>query len=198
MADGEFPRHRVPLSFLREAERIICCDGATIAAIENGFEPEYIVGDLDSLTPDLQNRYRHCLHRNNDCEINDLTKTVNFCIERNWSEITIVGATGKREDHSIGNISLLGDYAERAKIQMITDYGVFVPIFKSAHFESFAKQQISIFSLTPDTLFTFTGLKYPLTKQTISKWWQGTLNEALGNEFYVEMNCGKALIFRNH
>jgi len=198
LANGNFPDHPVPLSFLYKASRIICCDGATEKLLEHGLVPDIIVGDMDSLSSTLQQRFSHCLHHDPDQNTNDLTKAVNFCIQRQWDEITILGATGKREDHSIGNISLLADYAANVKIQLITDYGVFMPLLKSERFESFAGQQVSIFSLTPDTVFTFHGLKYPLTKQTISSWWQGTLNEALGNEFMIEMDRGKALVFRQH
>jgi len=198
IANGAFPRHPVPLSFLREASRIICCDGAAETLLEHGFEPHHIVGDLDSISPALKQRYNHCLYHDTDQETNDLTKAVHFCVERKWNEITILGATGKREDHSLGNISLLADYAELARVQLITDFGVFVPLLKSGRFESFAGQQVSIFSLTTDTVFTFRGLKYPMEKQTISSWWQGTLNEALGNEFIIEMDRGRALIFRDH
>ena len=198
VANGAFPLHPVPLSFLHEASRIICCDGATEALLGYGLKPDYIVGDLDSLSQELQQRYGHCLYHDSDQNTNDLTKAIHFCAERQWKEITIVGATGKREDHSIGNISLLADYAGYARVQLITDYGVFIPLLKSGHFESFAGQQVSIFSLTSDTVFSFHGLKYPLAGQTISAWWQGTLNEALGDEFAIDMDHGKALVFREH
>ena len=198
IANGIFPRHPVPLTFLHEASRIICCDGATESLLDDGSEPDFIVGDLDSLSLELKYRYNHCLYHDTDQETNDLTKAVKFCTERQWNEITILGATGKREDHSIGNISLLADYTANAKVQMITDYGVFIPLLKSGRFECFAGQQVSIFALTPDTVFTFHGLKYPLTEQKLSSWWQGTLNEALADEFYIGMNCGKALVFRQH
>jgi thiamine pyrophosphokinase len=198
IANGTFPRHPVPLAFLREASHIICCDGATEALLEYGPEPDYIVGDLDSLSQELQQRYSHCLHHNPSQDDNDLTKAVNFCAERNWSEITILGATGKREDHSIGNISLLANYAGYAKVQMITDYGVVMPLLQSGRFECFAGQQVSIFSLKPDTVFTFHGLKYLLTGETLSQWWQGTLNESIDAEFTIEMDRGKALVFREH
>jgi thiamine pyrophosphokinase len=198
IANGSFPQHPVPLSFLRKASRIVCCDGATETLLKHALEPDYIVGDLDSLSLDLQQRYRHLLYHDSNQETNDLTKAVHFCAERQWNEITILGATGKREDHCLGNISLLADYAEYANIQMITDYGVFFPLLKSGRFESFAGQQVSIFNLTPDTVFTFHGLKYPLAGQKLSSWWQGTLNEAIGNEFAVEMNDGKVLVFREH
>ena len=198
IANGAFPRHPVPLSFLRTASRIICCDGATESLLENGFDPDHIVGDLDSLSQELQQRFSHCLHHDPDQYTNDLTKSIKFCEERQWNEITIVGATGKREDHSLGNIALLADYATSVGVQLITDYGVFTPILQSGSFESFAGQQISVFSLTPDTVFTFHGLKYPLTGQTLTSWWQGTLNEAAGNEFSIFMDQGKVLVFREH
>jgi len=198
IANGTFPTHPVPLSFLKKASRMICCDGATEHLLEYGFEPNHIIGDLDSLSQELQQRYSHCLYQDDNQETNDLTKAVHFCAERQWNEITILGATGKREDHTLGNISLLTDYAEYTNIQLITDYGVFVPLLKSGSFESFAGQQVSIFSLTPNTIFTFQGLKYPITGQTLSSWWQGTLNEATGDEFTIEMDDGKALVFREH
>ena len=196
LANGTFPRQQLPLSFLRQASRIICCDGAADNLLKYGLKPDYIVGDLDSLSEELKQHFKYCLHCDTCRETNDLTKAVKFCVENRWNELTIVGATGKREDHSIGNISLIADYAEYAKVQLITDYGVFNPLLKSGHFESFAGQQVSIFSITPNTIFTFRGLKYPLTKQTLSQWWTGTLNEALGNDFFVEMDYGKALVFR--
>ena len=198
LANGAFPYHAAPLSFLNGAARIICCDGAAETLLQHGFEPDHIVGDIDSLSPAFQQRYSHCLHHDPDQNSNDLTKAVNFCLQRQWNEITILGATGKRDDHSIGNISLIADYAANAKVQLITDYGVFVPVLQSERFKSFVGQQVSIFSLTPGTLFNFHGLKYPLTQQTLSSWWQGTLNESLGAEFTIEMDKGKALVFRQH
>ena len=51
LADGSFPVHRIPISYLREAEHIICCDGSAERLLVTGLEPEAIVGDLDSLDP---------------------------------------------------------------------------------------------------------------------------------------------------
>ena len=196
LADGEFPLHPFPQSILREASRIICCDGAAELLLEFGLEPDYIVGDMDSLSHEMQQRFSYCLHRDKCQLTNDLTKAVKFCVERQWNQITILGATGKREDHTIGNISLIADYADYADVQLITDHGVFVPLIKSSKFESFEGQQVSIFSITPDTIFSFSGLRYSIDK--ISQWWQGTLNESTGSEFFIRMDSGKALVFREH
>ena len=196
LANGSFPEHEIPLAFLQNADRIICCDGAIVNLLNFGIEPDYIVGDLDSISEELKKRFSPILFHDPSQEINDLTKSVHFCVKHGWKEITILGATGKREDHTLGNLSLLTDYAEQANVQLLTDYGVFNPQSVSSSYESFPKQQVSIFSLTPTTIFSFQNLAYPITKQALSSWWQGTLNEALGNHFDIEINEGKILVFR--
>jgi len=198
LAHGDFPTHEIPLSLLHNAERIICCDGATIELLKAGIKPDYIAGDLDSLTDELKEHYKNILQYNSDQETNDLSKAVKFSTENGWKQITILGATGKREDHSIANISLLADYAFTTHVQLLTDHGVFVPILFSSSFESFKGQQVSIFSLTPDTHITTQNLKYPLYKKSLQSWWQGTLNESLGNNFDIKIDQGKVLIFREY
>ena len=198
LAHGDFPTHKIPLSFLHNAERIICCDGATINLLKAGLKPDYIVGDLDSLPDKVKEDYQDILHYNPDQETNDLSKAISFCSENGWKEITILSATGKREDHSLGNISLLANYAATSHVQLLTDYGVFVPMLISTGFESVRGQQVSIFSLTPKTVFTTQHLRYPLNERTLQSWWEGTLNEALGNNFEIKINHGKAIIFREY
>lgn len=169
-----------------------------MSLLQIGIEPDYIVGDLDSISDILKKRFKSILHHNPDQETNDLTKAVQFCADHNWKEITILGATGKREDHSIGNLSLLADYAEYIRVQTLTDYGVFVPQLESAEFESYPGEQVSIFSLTPTTLFSSSGLVYPMENRPFTSWWQGTLNEASASSFSIRMTDGKALIFREY
>lgn len=198
LANGAFPEHVIPLSYIHSANRIICCDGAITNLLQIGLEPDHIVGDLDSIPETLKKRFSSILFHSSDQETNDLTKAVEFCIKNGWDEITILGATGKREDHSIGNLSLLTDYAEKVQVQLLTDYGVFNSQTVPSVYESYPGQQVSIFSLTPDTLLDSTYLIYPLEKRTFTSWWQGTLNEASANYFSIEMTKGKALIFREY
>ncbi len=136
LANGAFPTHAIPLSFLHHAERIICCDGSSKSLLNIGLKPDYIVGDLDSISDEIRTTFSSILYYNPDQEINDLTKAVKFCIQHEWKEITILGATGKREDHTLGNLSLLTDYKESINVQLLTDYGVFVPqLEKSSIYE---------------------------------------------------------------
>lgn len=194
IANGRFPSHPVPLSCIREAEYIICCDGAANDFIARGGVPDAIVGDCDSISEENKIRFADILHPNPDKETNDLTKSVQFCVENGRQEIIIVGGTGKREDHTLGNISLLADYAELAEVIMVTNWGIFTPIHSITEFKSYKGEQVSIFSIDPKKLTTH-NLKYPVEGRILTNWWQGSLNESLGDSFSIDPE-GRVIIFQ--
>ena len=111
VANGSFPQTALPLHLLHEASVVIACDGAVEALDKAGIPPAAIVGDLDSIPPRFRERYADRFHFVEDQEINDLTKSVRFAHRSGQQEVLILGATGLREDHTLGNISLLMDYA---------------------------------------------------------------------------------------
>jgi len=195
LADGSFPVHEIPLNCLRNATHIICCDGSAESLINADLEPEAIVGDLDSLNGDIAERYSDRLYRDDDQETNDLTKAVRWCASRGFDEIIILGATGKREDHTIGNISLLSDYSLYIKVRMITDTGEIIPLVKSGTISSFPGQQISVFTVNPFTKVSSEGLKYELKDLELHNWWRATLNEARGDSFSLTFTEGTLIVF---
>ncbi len=195
LANGKFPTDALPLYFLQNTPYLVCCDGAVNQLEKINLKPSAIVGDCDSMLPEYRAKYKDIIFRDTDEEINDLTKAVNFCINNGYTSLTILGATGKREDHTLGNISLLTEYIDNViDIQMITDYGVFNPVKKTSVFESFTGQQISLFSFD-NCPITTDNLKYPVTNRVFTNWWQGSLNESLGDEFAINIS-GKFIVYR--
>ena len=194
VADGTFPQHEIPLGYLKNAKRIICCDGSAQNLILAGMLPEAIVGDLDSLNDDLANRFSDRIILDESQETNDLTKAVSWCCKMGYKDIVIVGATGKREDHTIGNISLLAEYIKYLNVIMVTDTGILQSFLKSSQISSFPGQQVSIFSIYPETEVTSHGLLYPLTMTKIKNWWFATLNESLGDSFSLEF-YGRLIVY---
>ena len=163
LADGEFPASFRTLEILKNAARIVCCDGSAASLLSYGLEPDWIVGDLDSLSDDLKRRYADKLVLIDEQESNDLSKTFHFCVSRGWDSIVILGATGKREDHTIGNLSLLGDYARiQPSVRIVTDYGEFSVVQESGEIASYAGEKLSIIALDGETAVTSMNLKYPM------------------------------------
>jgi thiamine pyrophosphokinase len=197
LANGKFPEHEIPLGYLRNAERIICCDGAADSLLQFGLEPEAIIGDIDSLTPEIIRKFHDRLFRDDDQEINDLTKAVKWCKDRGFDDIVILGATGKREDHTIGNISLLADYAKEIKVIMVTDTGILLPFLKSTQINSLPGQQVSVFSINPETEIRSSGLKFKLDGIKLKNWWRATLNEAVSDSFSLDFTGCPVIVYLN-
>ena len=195
VADGSFPVNEIPLEFLRDADIIVCCDGSAEAVVNAGMIPSAIVGDMDSLSNDLTQRFADRIYIDENQETNDLTKAMLWCHKSGFDDIVVIGATGKREDHTLGNISLLAEYSRYLKVKMATDTGIFLPFLRSARISSFPGQQVSVFSIDPDNGITSRGLLYPLNNKRLKNWWVATLNESTGDFFDLEFTGGPVLVF---
>ena len=188
VGNGEFPVHPFPLTVLDQSPCVVCCDGGTNALVESGRLPDWIVGDGDSLSEENRLRFQDRIYRNPDQE----TKAVSFLASRGIRRIAILGATGKREDHTLGNISLLMEYQRVGlEVVMLTDYGFFVPAVDTQEFMGFPRQQVSVFNFDAVDLKS-EGLRYPV--YDFCYWWQGTLNEVEGDSFRI-MAKGHYLVY---
>ena len=151
-----------------------------------------IIGDGDSLLPEYKKRFSSIILQISDQETNDQTKAVHYLQSKGIRKIAIVGATGKREDHTLGNISLLMEYMKSGmEVRTVTDYGTFIPVSDTQSFASYPGQQVSIINFGAKGLKA-EGLFYPLSDFT--NWWQGTLNEATADEFTIHCT-GEYLVF---
>ena len=194
LANGNYPTHPIAVAILNQCKHLVSCDGATNKLVESGRIPDAIVGDCDSLSDKNKELFAPIIHHVKEQETNDLTKAINFCVSNGWKNITILGATGKREDHTIGNISLLCEYMQIAEVNMVTNYGVFTAIDQPSIFKSYEGQQVSLFCLDQKPIST-EGLMYQIDNKTFSRWWQATLNESKGGYFTVETQ-GTVIVYR--
>ena len=192
LAGGDYPTAELPTQLLREAPFVACCDGGANEYIARGFMPDIIIGDGDSLDPIYREQYAQLVRHNPDQETNDQTKAVQYLQAQGMHRIAIVGATGKREDHTIGNIALLMEYMRMGlEVRSYTDHGVFIPCRGTQSFPCRPGQQVSIFNFTAQGLRA-QGLAYPLYDFTT--WWQGTLNSCTDTSFTIEAE-GEYLVF---
>jgi thiamine pyrophosphokinase len=183
LANGDFPFRGPALRCLEEADVRICCDGAADRLLEAGMQPDTIIGDLDSLSPACRETYRDRLIQLEDQESNDLTKAVRYASGAGFRHLTILGATGRREDHTLGNISLLLEYTQVAEVRLISDYGEFFPVNSGESVDSRAGEQFSIFSVDRRLKVRSEGLRFPLDDLELDLWFRASLNEALGESF---------------
>lgn len=188
LANGSFPTAEIPLSLLRRAPYVCACDGAIL----NYPEANAVVGDGDSVPEEFRSRLIHVTEQVD----NDQTKATRHCISKGMRRIVYLGCTGRREDHTLGNISLVARYMRDLDVLplMATEYGWFVPVKGPAKFACYPGQQVSIFNFGCSRLKS-EGLLYPT--YSFSEWWQGTLNEAIGNIFQINAD-GLYMVYRTY
>ena len=116
---------------------------------------------------------------------------------RKIKDIRIIGATGKREDHTIGNIFSLVKY-HAINIKIFTNTGFFTIINSNKKIRSFKGQQVSIFSLDDTIQIESSNLKYNINKKTLSDLFNGTLNESNGGFFELKISHGNLIIFQTY
>ena len=199
IGDGCFPRKEYPRYLISTADIIVCCDGAFRKYMRHckdifGKErlPDAVIGDMDSLSENMKRKYQDIIIRIDEQEHNDQTKAVKFLRSKGVTRIAIVGATGKREDHTMGNISLLAEYQRWGlDVRIYTDYGVFVACSGTQRMACRKGQAVSIFNISARNLSS-EGLQYPI--YDFSQLWQGTLNRTIAEQFTISAE-GEYLLF---
>lgn len=212
ICDGSFPKTEYPRYLIRSADFIVCCDGALKKFLRQsqaifGEErlPDLVIGDMDTLSPSLQKKYSDIIIRESEQEHNDQTKAVRWVLNNieDIEAIHILGATGGRADHTIGNLSLLMEYTRmfdlgETVLEAVTDEGPVFPVTDTIEFDCGAGREISI--ITPDSSLRIRseGLQWKTDDVVFDNWWKATLNKSADDRVRLEFSHKSvALIMMN-
>ncbi len=185
LCNGAFPTEPFPLFLLDSAEGVVCCDGALQKYMDRWPDrmPMAVVGDMDSLPQALREQFSAIVVPVEEQEDNDQTKALRWVLEHHpeVSEIVLLGATGLREDHTIGNLGLLMDYPRQfdlgeRKISLVSDYGTAFAITDSCELHLGEGRRFSLFSADNSLRISSEGLQWPTDNVVFDAWWKATLN----------------------
>lgn len=194
VGNGQFPKKEYPLYLLESADYVVCCDGALDTYLRhfsgrNLRRPNVVVGDMDSLSKKTAERFRDIAVKIDEQETNDQSKAFHYILEHfpDVDTIHILGATGKREDHTIGNLSLLMEYAREMRrqdcgrtvsVDIVSDWSTAFAITDSCTLDVGEGRSVSI--ICPDNSLNIKseGLVWPTDNVVFDNLWQTTLNRA--------------------
>ena len=190
LAAGAFPTKPYPLYLLQSADIVVCCDSAFAKYLRRmprifGGErlPDVVIGDMDSLPASLQSAYQDIIVHETEQDHNDQTKAVRYVLGHypDVAEMHILGATGLRADHTIGNLSLLMEYPRMfgtadVAIDAVSDYGTAFALTDSAELHVGAGRRFSLFSPDNSLRIRSEGLQWPTDDVVFDNWWKATLN----------------------
>lgn len=195
LVNGLFPTSPAPLEILENAGTVICTDGAINKLEKLDLIPHIIIGDLDS--KDIQIEFKGLIVRDTNQYNTDLEKALGWAVMNNVKRLTILGATGLREDMTLANHYILFDYYDKIEIKMITDYHTISCHKGKQSFHSRPGKNISLFVKDYDTTVSTINLKYSLNKSLLDPSSRAISNESLTDNFEVD-SSGPILVFKDH
>ncbi|MDD3890659.1 MAG: thiamine diphosphokinase [Syntrophomonadaceae bacterium] len=119
MANGEYGSLDLYREIFNDTELVLCADGGANYAWQLGIMPSYILGDMDSILPEIREYFQeHKVLFKRYPERKDFTDT-QLALERaeeaGADEIIFTGTLGKRLDHTLSNLYAGIDTVKRGK-----------------------------------------------------------------------------------
>lgn len=185
-------------------ELITAADSGMDFLYRNHLTPDIIVGDFDSANINALDYFRENARiefwqLNREKDETDTEFAIHDAISRGMTKITILGGTGNRLDHMLGNIQLLGIGLENdVAIEIIDEHNRVRMIDKPVCISK--KEQFGDFvSLIPYSKtvehVTLTGFKYNLTDDTMGGFGSlGISNEIVGDVAEISFEGGIMLV----
>ena len=174
--NGEFEGSKKILDILSEAELIVAVDGGLNHLTKLGITPHIIIGDLDSIDRDKLVNFEEI-----GVEIRkfpekkdqtDLELALQYVVESGFEKIYLLGATGGRIDHFLGNLYICSNpnFADK-DIKLLSKNS---ELFICNHIQQIHGQSGDLISLIPisDVVkgIKTQGLEYPLENEDLNRW----------------------------
>ena len=199
LVDLKFYRGR-----FRPDDYIICVNGGTGHALALGFNPDLIIGDLDSLAPEhkqeLERLETQIIIHPKEKDASDLELAVDYAVSLQPVEILIIGALGgKRIDHTYINLLLLyKPLCSGIPAVIIDEYQEVVLVKDELIIEGNPGDCLSLFTLTSETSGIVTeGLQYPLGKENLHfASSRGLSNILIASRAKITIDSGLLLVIR--
>ena len=189
-------------------DKIIAVDAGLEAVKALGLEPDMIVGDFDTVKPEVLAYYRRMEHivwdaRQPEKDETDTELALLKAQATGCTEVVVLGATGGRMDHTLGNIHLLFPCLQKGMEAYILDNQNRIYLIDKER--TFKRREIwgkyiSFLPLTEEVRgITLTGFKYPLHEKDIEI---GTSlcisNELAGEEGTITFTDGVLIVVESH
>lgn len=174
-ANGDLGQHHLVQTIRNQADLLIAADGGANHCFQLDIIPDILLGDLDSIGPEVLAHYRKNQVAINrypvQKDVTDLEIALDLALDKGAQSIALTGVLGGRWDMSLGNILLAASKKYQKLPILLLGPDCLMHILhpdKPHKLMSDAGRRISLLPLNGDVHgVTLTGFQYPLTKHTI-------------------------------
>ncbi len=180
---------------------ILSADGGTDYCFKAGLIPNVVIGDLDSIT---ENSLKTIQEKNIPIEKFPVKKdktdselAIDHLIDMGIKDITLLGATGSRMDHTLANIFLLRRILEKgAKGKIIDKYNTIYLVDDELVLKKREGFFVSLLPIEPDGIIvSLHGFEYELDRVKIEFGaTHGISNRVIKEEGLIKLHKGKCYV----
>ena len=199
ICDGDIPEKSIINQERSDSELLIAADGGAYHAEKLDFQPDVIIGDLDSYN--VTGNENSIVIQDEDQETNDLEKALSYALKKSTTRAVVFGATGKRLDHTLKNLSVLLQFDSKFDSILLMDNYAEMKIIQSPFKDSFKPGTVlSLFPLAGKVEDIPTkGLKYALQNEDLENGIRdGSSNEVVDKTVEIKFKKGDLLLLTNH
>lgn len=200
-AGGEFSSQQFPDDLLRPADLIVCVDAGLKHCLSLELQPDLLVGDMDSVSPELLRDERLTQVERHVYPSKKASSDLQLALEvlstRPISEVVLLGVSGGRTDHMLFNWHLVLLRLWPFKIQLIdeTMHAHVLEGEQRVEIHSSPGRTVSLLAMRLSDGVTTSGLQYPLSKATIHPGdTLGLSNVVETGDASVEISSGTLLV----
>jgi thiamine pyrophosphokinase len=180
------------------ADEVLAADGGANHLARIGVRPALVVGDLDSIRPEVRAWIgEDRIAPRPDQDFTDLHKTLLVAFdERGAREVTVLAATGGRLDHAVENLCVLARFADRGEVELRDRETRIFAVRSRLSLATTPGQAVSLLPLGRCARVTTVGLAWPLTGEPLDLAGRtGVSNRADGDRIEVAVEGGTLLVF---
>lgn len=168
-------------------------------------EPQYILGDFDSVNTKILEKYKtqdiKIIKLNPEKDLTDTHSAIDLALKLKSTEITILGAIGTRIDHTMANIHILKQALDKnIKAKIVNEKNEIELIDKEITIKKDDNYKyVSIIPLTTQvTGITIEGMKYIINDYTLSIGDSlGVSNEQIDKEAKISIKTGILVVIKS-
>ncbi|PIQ73129.1 thiamine diphosphokinase [Candidatus Roizmanbacteria bacterium CG11_big_fil_rev_8_21_14_0_20_36_8] len=198
--NGDRIKSKSQLLVIKNSDLIIAADGGANNIVVNGIIPNIVVGDMDSIDPDVYSKINNGLTKlikyKREKDKTDSELAVELAIENGAWQIDIFGMIGDRFDHLLSNVFLLSKFAKKAHIIIHQKNIRMYYLFDKIDLSGKKGDELSLIPLSSGVKGISTkGLQYELENETLSFGsTRGVSNVFTSDKASINVSSGKLIV----
>lgn len=204
IASGTLKRHDYFTRLIQRADLVVCADGGARHLRRMNLVPHVAIGDLDSIDTEsrrfLETHHVPIIKHPQDKDATDTELAAQWAMDNGATELTFLGVTGTRLDHTLANILLLKPInATGTKCRIVDDNNEIYLVTDRIELHGTPGDHLSLIPLTETVKgVTITGVDFPLDKAEIPMGSSlGISNRFSGTKAQISIKNGMAAVTKS-